>query len=144
VDKPENRQNRLNMAEKVEKEGVSYLLEVLIPGLLGKSTLAVKPEVKRQLTQWIQQTLPNAVALAQRAMANRRDQTDLLKKIKAKTLILAGQEDILIPTSESEAMCRAIPGSRLQVLDKVGHLLPLEDPQKFQNLLEEFLATKSI
>jgi len=90
VDKPEGRQNRLNMAEKVEKEGVGYLPEAMIPGLLGKTTLAEKPEVRQQLTKWINHTSPHAIALAQRAMANRRDQTDILAQIKARTLIIAG------------------------------------------------------
>jgi 3-oxoadipate enol-lactonase len=139
ADKPEGRQNRLNMAEKVEKEGVSYLPEVLIPGLLGKTTLADKPEVKAKVTQWINQTPAKAVALAQRAMAQRRDQTDWLGQIKAKTLIIAGREDALIPLTEAEAMSKLIVGSKLELIDQVGHLVPIEAPKLFQKSLEAFL-----
>jgi len=142
VDKPEGRQNRLNMAEKVEKEGVGYLAEAMVPGLLGKATLADKPEVKRQLREWILNTSPQAVALAQRAMANRRDQTDLLAQIKARTLILAGQEDVLIAPTEAVTMGQLIPNSQVKLLDQVGHLVPIESPNQFQKSLRDFLLSK--
>ncbi len=142
VDKPEGHQNRLNMAEKVEKEGVGYLVEAMTPGLLGKTTLADKPEVKRQLREWILNTSPQAIALAQRAMANRRDQTDLLGQIKARTLILAGQEDALIAPTEAMAMGKLIPNSQVELLNQVGHLIPIESPNEFQKLLRNFLLSK--
>jgi 3-oxoadipate enol-lactonase len=141
ADKPEGRQNRLNMAERVEKEGISYLPEAMIPGLLGKTTLADKPAVKQQIADWITHTPSQAVASAQRAMADRRDQTNLLAQIKAKTLILAGREDALIPFVESEAMSKLIPNCRLQIIDQVGHLIPVEAPHEFQNSIEVFLKS---
>jgi 3-oxoadipate enol-lactonase len=140
LDKPEAKQNRLKMADRVEKEGVAFLAPAMIPGLLGKTTLAVKPEISRRLTDWIQTTNPAAVALAQRAMADRREQTDLMPLLKTKTWVLAGLEDALIPYSEAESMAKAIPGSQIHLLDGVGHLLPLEDPGRFQKVLEEFLS----
>src|SRR5579859_3200323 len=39
VDKPEARQNRLNMADKVLREGTEFLIQAMVPGLLGKTTL---------------------------------------------------------------------------------------------------------
>jgi pimeloyl-ACP methyl ester carboxylesterase len=141
-DKPEGRQNRLAMAERVEKEGTGYLAEAMAPGLLGKTTLAEKLEVKDQLSEWILNTSPQAVALAQRAMANRRDQTGLLAQITARTLILAGQEDSLIAPTESVAMGKLIPSSQVELLDQVGHLIPIESPNHFQKSLRDFLLSK--
>lgn len=141
ADKPEGRQNRLNMADKVEKEGIGYLPGVMIPGLLGKTTLTNKPEVKDQLANWILHTSPQGVALAQRAMANRRDQTDLLARIKARTFIIAGQEDALITPTEASTMGKVIPNSQVQVIDQVGHLVPIESPKVFQKSLQTFLLS---
>lgn len=141
VDKPEGRQNRLNMAEKVIKDGTGYLVEAMIPGLLGKTSLADKPEVKVTLGHWIRETDPKAVALAQRAMADRRDQADILPTLKVPTLIIAGREDNLIPFAESEAMAKTIPHSQLEIFDQVGHLVPLEDPSAFQKSLDRFVTS---
>jgi pimeloyl-ACP methyl ester carboxylesterase len=140
VDKPEGRQNRLNMAERVEEQGTEFLVGAMVPGLLGKTTLADKPKVKARVGQWILEANPRAVALAQRAMADRRDQTGLMSILKARTLIVAGREDILIPATEAEAMAKAIPDNRLELLDGVGHLVPIEDPVLFQKTLDSFLS----
>ncbi len=143
LDKPEAKQNRLKMAERAEKEGVQFLVAAMIPGLLGKTSLANKPDLVGRLTNWIQKTDPAAVALAQRAMAGRRDQTDLMPVLKAKTYVLAGLEDTLIPFPEAEVMAKFIPGCQICLLDGVGHLAPFEDPIRFQKILEAFLFDPS-
>ncbi len=130
IDKPEGRDNRLKMAEKVEKNGISGLADTLVPGLLGKTTLTEKPQVVERVRGWINQTSPVAVALAQRVMAVRRDQNDLLPALRARVAVFAGREDTLIPYTEAEAMARAIPGSQLKIFDRVGHLIPIEAPKK--------------
>ncbi len=140
LDKSETRQSRLNMAEKVLKEGTEFLIKDMVPGLLGKSTLSDKPGVVDQVSRWIRTTKPGAVALAQRAMAERRDQTDLMPTLRVPALIVAGREDALIPVSEAEAMAKAIPGSRIKILEHVGHLVPIEDPTRFQKIINEFLT----
>jgi pimeloyl-ACP methyl ester carboxylesterase len=72
-------------------------------------------------------------------MAVRRDQNDLLKGLKCPVSIFAGREDTLILSSEAEAMAAVIPGSRLKIFEKAGHLIPIEAPEEFQKCLEEFL-----
>jgi 3-oxoadipate enol-lactonase len=140
VDKPEALQKRLDMADKVEKEGTEFLVQAMVPSLLGKTTHEQKKDVVQILVQWIRGTKPQAVALAQRAMANRRDQRDFLPKITHPTLVLAGAEDTLIPVSEAESMAKTIFESHLEILDHVGHLVPLENPIQFQKIVNEFLA----
>lgn len=140
VDKPEGRQNRLSMADRVLREGTEFMVTAMTPGLLGKTTLA-QPDKKTsdRLAAWIRVTRPEAVAGAQRAMAQRRDQTDLLKGLKIPTLILAGAEDTLIPYSEAQGMKDLIPGSQLIVVEKTGHLLPMEAPEIFKSSVEKFV-----
>jgi pimeloyl-ACP methyl ester carboxylesterase len=139
IDKPDARQNRLKMAERVEKQGVEFLVDAMTPGLLGKSTSLDKPDVTAKVGRWIREAKPEAVALAQRAMADRRDQTDLMPSLKPPTLIVAGREDALIAPTEAEAMAKAIPNNRLEIVGKVGHLVPIEAPEVFQKILNDFL-----
>ncbi len=139
VDKPEGRENRLKMAERVEKEGVAFLASTMIPGLLGKTTLSEKPGIAEQVDRWIQGTNPAAVALAQRAMANRGDQTDLMAQIRVRTLVMAGVEDVLIPFSEAQLMAKALSNAQLKLFQGVGHLIPLEDSQEFQKSFDSFV-----
>jgi pimeloyl-ACP methyl ester carboxylesterase len=135
VDKPEARLNRLRMAEKVEKEGMAGVVDGMVPGLLGKTTLKGQAATTEFVGRWIKEASPKAVARAQRVMADRRDQTALLRTLQVRTHVWAGQEDALIPNTESQAMAESIPNCELKIFEGVGHLIPLEDPQAFQNAI---------
>ena len=50
--------------------------------------------------------------------------------ITAPTLVLWGDRDEFLPSSDAEALAGAIPGSRLVTYEGTGHLVLLEDPQR--------------
>ncbi len=56
------------------------------------------------------------------------------------TLIVWGAQDAIIPVEHGAAAHAAIPGSRLEVFDGAGHFPHLDDPMRFLDLLEDFLA----
>jgi pimeloyl-ACP methyl ester carboxylesterase len=55
-------------------------------------------------------------------------------------LIVWGARDPIIPVSHGEDAHRALPGSRLEIFDGVGHLPQVEQPSRFITVLEDFLA----
>jgi len=55
-------------------------------------------------------------------------------------LIVWGSRDPIIPVRHGEDAHRALPGSRLEVFDGVGHLPQIEQPGRFIAVLEDFLA----
>jgi pimeloyl-ACP methyl ester carboxylesterase len=55
-------------------------------------------------------------------------------------LIIWGEHDPMIPVHHGEQAHEAIPGSRLEIFDGVGHLPQLEAPGRFVAVLERFLA----
>jgi pimeloyl-ACP methyl ester carboxylesterase len=55
-------------------------------------------------------------------------------------LIVWGDEDSIIPVGHGERAHEMIPGSRLRVLEGVGHVPQVEAPGRFIIALEEFLA----
>jgi pimeloyl-ACP methyl ester carboxylesterase len=57
------------------------------------------------------------------------------------TLLVWGDRDRLIPVAHAVAAQQAIPGSRLEVFERAGHLPHLSDPPRFAALLQEFVAT---
>ncbi len=139
IDGPEARQKRIEMAKRVELEGTGFLVNAMIPGLLGKTTRDQGVGIVKAVSGQIAKASPLGVALAQMAMANRRDQNDLLPMVKVKSLVVAGLEDALIPFSEAESLAKSIPGAQLRLIPEAGHLIPIEAPEIFQNLLNDFL-----
>jgi pimeloyl-ACP methyl ester carboxylesterase len=55
-------------------------------------------------------------------------------------LIVWGERDPIIPVRHAETAHKAIPGSRLEVFENVGHLPQLEAPGRFVTALERFIA----
>jgi pimeloyl-ACP methyl ester carboxylesterase len=52
------------------------------------------------------------------------DRTPLLRTITAPTLVIHGTKDKLVPASGGRATARAIPGSRLLLIEGMGHDIP--------------------
>jgi pimeloyl-ACP methyl ester carboxylesterase len=55
-------------------------------------------------------------------------------------IIIWGARDPIIPVHHGESAHDAIPGSRLEVFEGVGHLPQLEAPGRFVAVLEQFIA----
>jgi 3-oxoadipate enol-lactonase len=63
-----------------------------------------------------------------------------LHRIKAPTLVIAGEKDVGTPVAMSKAVAEAIPGATLAVIPGAAHLSAVENPEAFNRLVEEFLA----
>lgn len=57
------------------------------------------------------------------------------------TLIIWGGKDPIIPVSHAEDAHCAMPGSRLMIFDGVGHFPHCEDPERFVETVEAFIAS---
>jgi pimeloyl-ACP methyl ester carboxylesterase len=57
------------------------------------------------------------------------------------TLIVWGEHDDIIPVSHAHAAHEAIPGSRLEILEDVGHFPHAEAPERFLAVLNDFLES---
>ena len=57
------------------------------------------------------------------------------------TLLVWGAQDPFIPVSHAVAAHEAMPGSRLEVFDAVGHYPHCEAPERFVEVLVDFIAT---
>jgi 3-oxoadipate enol-lactonase len=64
---------------------------------------------------------------------------DRISEIKAPTLIIVGEEDILIPQKYSRILNEGIKGSKLVIIKDCGHIPPIEKPEEFNRLVLDFL-----
>ncbi|GGM42080.1 alpha/beta hydrolase [Paraliobacillus quinghaiensis] len=60
--------------------------------------------------------------------------------IKAETLILAGKGDRVVPYQNAEMLNEKIISSRLEIIDKGGHVFFMEEPEKTNQLIVDFLT----
>lgn len=67
------------------------------------------------------------------------DARDRLGSIAAPTLVVAGDEDVLVPPRYSREIAGLIPGARLEVIPQAGHGALIERPDAFRAAVEPFL-----
>ena len=68
------------------------------------------------------------------------DLEEELPKISCPTLIVWGANDQLVSVKDAERLEDLIPASRREVFERTGHVAMLERPERFNQLLREFLA----
>jgi pimeloyl-ACP methyl ester carboxylesterase len=64
----------------------------------------------------------------------------LLPGIRTPTLLVWGREDAITPIDSGEIYQRAIPRSRLVVIENCGHMPEMEKPAEFARLVADFLV----
>jgi pimeloyl-ACP methyl ester carboxylesterase len=64
----------------------------------------------------------------------------LLPGVSTPTLLVWGGEDVITPIDSGEIYKRAMPRSRLVVIENCGHMPEMEKPTEFAGLIENFLA----
>jgi 3-oxoadipate enol-lactonase len=64
-----------------------------------------------------------------------------LTEIRCPTLIVAGDADTTVPRASLELLRRRIPNARLLVVPDSGHATPCDQPDLFNRLVLEFVAT---
>ncbi len=132
---------RDNMIALVEQDGAGTLADVMIPKLLGPSSMAAMPRVIEHLRTMITASPGRGLIGALTAMRGRQDSTPLLPTIDVPTLVVAGRDDQLIPTSTTQSIANAIPGAQFTLIPEAGHVAPLEQPVAVSRVVGEFLES---
>jgi pimeloyl-ACP methyl ester carboxylesterase len=72
------------------------------------------------------------------------DALDRLSAIKAPTLVVVGEQDLLTPPWIVREVADAIPGARFEIIRGAGssHALPIERPEEFNRLVSSFLIER--
>ncbi len=78
-----------------------------------------------------------------RALFRNKEAYDLrerLKDIRAKTLVIVGENDWICPPEESRTIADAVPGARLLVVEGANHAVHIEKNQQVIDAIRSFLT----
>lgn len=85
-------------------------------------------------------SIPKAMRIVAIAKsAQRNNMAKEIPNIKAPTLLIWGLNDTITPPMVAHEFNRLIPNSKLRFIDKCCHAPMMEHPDKFNDLIEEFL-----
>jgi pimeloyl-ACP methyl ester carboxylesterase len=140
-DTPEGRAAREQMAALVRREGLKAVADQMLPNLLGATSHRARPQLEPLVRRLIESNTTEGIEAAIHAIKDRPDSLPTLARSAVPALVITGEEDAIIPVSESEAMQRTMPRALMTVLPSAGHLSGLEVPDDFAEALGNFLRS---
>jgi 3-oxoadipate enol-lactonase len=143
ADSEEGKQKRRETIALALERGSGAVADAQITGMLGKTTREIHPDIVESVRHMLETAPVDGIVGALEAMMARPDSTPTLATITAPVSIVVGDEDVLTPVKESQAMHAAIPGSRLEIIRGSGHLTNVEKPAAFNHTLSEFISALS-
>ena len=139
ADTEEGKQTRERQAKMALEQGPEPVLAEIVPKLLS----ADPPDgVRRRVEELASRATAQGLADALRGMALRPNSIGDLGSWAAPTLLIAGEQDRMIPISEMRKINELVRGSRLEVIPGAGHLPFLENPQAVALLLTAHLHVR--
>lgn len=84
--------------------------------------------------------VPGAQYAAQVMAGAGHDTEALLNQVRSPTLIVTGDQDVVVPAGNAELLRARIPKAMAEVLPGVGHMLPVEVPEQLAGMLTRFLG----
>lgn len=109
--------------------------------LKGVRPLVFAKTTPLQTVEWAEAEIrktPLEVFLGDLEACNSFDRRADLARVKAPALVVAGKADQLTPPSLGRELAGAIPGGRLEVVERAGHFMMVEQPEAVTRLLELF------
>jgi pimeloyl-ACP methyl ester carboxylesterase len=80
---------------------------------------------------------------AVQALRDRSDSTELARSFQGPLWIAVGDADPFLPVDEAREIVEAAPNGRLEVFEGTGHFPSRDRPERFNELLREFLQAAS-
>ena len=123
----------------VRSGGAAAIADAMVAKLLAPASMQNANLIER-LKRIILRQKPETLESDLAAMRDRPDSSDLLPRISAPTIVLAGDQDAITPPTEAGAMAAAIPGAAFVPIASAGHLTPMERPGAVAAALGEHFA----
>jgi 3-oxoadipate enol-lactonase len=142
-DSSEGKANRDVGVKNVREHGVAYIVDNMLPKLVSPLTFVSNKPLVNSIDDIMLETSVNGVVGSLQGMRDRPDSTSLLSQVECPALIIHGADDQLIPVAEAESMHQHLPGSRLVIIPKSGHLPNLEQSELFNQAVRAFLSSLS-
>jgi len=139
ADSEEKKTVRTKGIEFIKQHGGYKFLKTTIPNLYSTLFKEAKPAFVEKQIERLKDFTDTALIAYYRAMMERPDCIEVLKMTKIPILFIIGEYDYAIPLEESLRQCHLPEMSYIHFLKKSGHMGMLEEPEKVNQILKDFL-----
>lgn len=113
---------------------------MIVSGLLAPQTQLQHPQIGADLAEhllaWDRREFIDSV---RSVLVDRASVLEELTDVKIPVLLVSGKEDHTLPSIHSERFAKHLPVARHVEVSEAAHLVPLEQPEKADSLILEFL-----
>ncbi len=129
------------LIEVLIEHGMEPVLDGVLQFMMGDTTLTdrSRADVLAEVTALLRSRTPEYADAAWH-IAHRVGVLDELGRITVPVTVVAGTEDHTYPPPKAEQIVAGIPGARLVVMERTGHVHALENPAAVNEVLEKHLA----
>ena len=127
--------------EHMKKMTPEEFVRQLIPFLFSQEFIGNNPDiVEKRVAKGLEYPPPLYVFTRQAEAILGHDTYELLPKIKLPTLVIAGDNDRLIPFENSRILASRIPKAELVIIKGAGHEFFIEDAEETNKAVLDFLG----
>jgi len=135
---PSLRDNMEARIAAMDKMGPGAAAAIAAESIFSPGWRAANPGALARFVSW-RSGMPSApLNAATRALYDFNLSNDL-PRIAVPTLVVAGAEDVLTRPQGMEEIAALIPGAEYRLIPKSGHMIPVEQPEQLDALLDGFL-----
>ena len=139
ADTEEGKKARYALIDRVQKEGKDFLIDVMLENQTSPATKEDEKKM-RTLRCIMEKASTEGIVKTLKALAERKDNTELLSDISVPTLVIAGKDDEKVtPPSVVRKIAEGIKGAEYHEIENSAHLPPFENPDAFNRILIPFL-----
>jgi len=129
-----------SFAEQMAAMSQEDFAKMLIGLLYTAEFIEGNPKVVEETIGWLmEKPIPPSIRTRQTEAVMAHDTYDRVPQIKALTLVVGGEKDILIPPEYQKLLASRIPNAELVMWDDLAHGFFLQKPQETMNVVLDFL-----
>jgi pimeloyl-ACP methyl ester carboxylesterase len=140
-DSDEAKKGREAGIEIVKQEGIQVFIDGLVPKLFSPANLETHAEDVDTTKEIGYSTLPQGAMSTLMAMKNRPDRNPVLKETSLPVLLLAGEEDQIIPAEKTFSVSKST--IKQVMIKNSGHMSMYENPNKLLSVIKDFMSKLS-
>jgi pimeloyl-ACP methyl ester carboxylesterase len=135
ADPPERRPVRAQWLELIAEGGAASLWEAAETAIFA----GIEGETLEQVRSMALAQSPEGLADAVAAIRDRPDSRDVVASLPCPLLVAVGSADPVFPAELAREAAGLAPDGRLELFEGAGHLPNLEQPDRFNSVLRDFL-----
>jgi pimeloyl-ACP methyl ester carboxylesterase len=138
-DSEEKKEVRRKGIDFMKKHGGFEFLKTSVPNLFSPKTKDEMPELVDEFLNSLRNFSRDALVSYYEAMMQRPDRSAVLKKANVAVLLIAGEYDNAVPLKDGLELAHLPGKTYFHVLKKSGHMGMLEEAEKTNRLLRNYL-----